>query len=325
MATDLALAAGGAGPDPSPGLIAIFDLDQTIIGHVDPPYTAPALKAALNPRILDILIRLARARERYPRIDLLLLTNNSIRSFIKGVDSLLFELSGGLHGRTKTKTQFFDFIMDRLHTSRIQSLSGEKRPREENKVATDPPKTMNNVAYMINRLYTFSRPGHRASMLHPQRIFFFDDRADHVIAQELAAAGYPEHFIHIVPPFTPGKEDTTDLSVIEGVLTLYEPKPKTPETESEGETASLPGGEEVVSGKTSVAGSTNNSGSENEGRSGAQNPLAKVLANQFNAIGGRWKHKTSKGSKGKKKGKGKKGKGVKGKTAKKNLRSKYRK
>jgi hypothetical protein len=325
MATALALAAGGSESELAlgpvvPGCIVVFDLDHTIIGPIQPPFTS--VRASLNPRVLELLMRLAKIRSENDFIDILLLTNNNIRYLIKGVDTELLALSGELRGKPKDP-QFFDFIMDRDHPSRHPNLAGDKRARSGQKLV-NPPKFMANVEYMIKSLYKFPNEESLKAFLDPRRIFFVDDLVDHVLAKELAAAGYPGHFIQINPPFTQGVKDETDFSKLDSFLLIYEPKPKSPEVESLGDTASLA---ELNSGNSSqgskagsVAGSTNNSGSENEGR---KDPVARQLT--LKSKGGAWKHKTSKASKGKKKDKGKKEKGVKGKTAKKNMRYKYRK
>jgi hypothetical protein len=327
--------AGGAGNNrpPTPelqGIIAVFDLDHTIIGSIKGEYIDNAgVKSILNPRIIDILQRLALDRERNPWTHIFLLTNNSSLELIQLVDAVLLELTGFRPGRASSKVhQFFDAIMTRDHVMR--SLVGSKKPREiilsgakhgrDNTLLTptkarvsDPPKTLGNVRQLLLELYV---EGDTLDKLwNPSHIFFFDDRNDHKLVGELKAAGFPRNYVEIKPPFESEIPDKTDLTNVDAYL-LTKPQELGSRARS-ATTGSL--SEAYQSGAESESSSKGNINTNRP-----PNPLANTVSENNDEEppefkGGAWKHRTWRKKQKTLKSKSKK------KTAKKNLRSKYRK
>ena len=131
------------------GLILVFDLDYTIIdtslySDLGPnsDMSLEKIIEGLNPHVLHILNRAARAR--YAGVDAIcLLTNNDSKEFVSAVDNAILQISkkrGGKRGKYNTTEchdtdmagmtnpeYFFDSILMRSHPNRsaggIKSLT----------------------------------------------------------------------------------------------------------------------------------------------------------------------------------------------------------
>jgi len=206
------------------GLIFVFDLDQTLIdsdGIFEEGQNS--IYNHLNMTLLrKALAPAAEFRDKGIAIDAIcLLTNNSSREFVANVSSFLYELlqSKGrfsiIQGSPSGNSEFpeidtiFDYIMVRQHASRNGS--------------ENPPKTLTDVAYMMNAL---NIPFRDVADL-ARRTYFFDDNPSHKIRQQLTTFGYPTHYTLIEGPdsvrgvnkgFIKGKPDLTDYKYIDQVF-----------------------------------------------------------------------------------------------------------
>ena len=172
------------------GLILVFDLDDTI-AHMRSDSIVQ-----INQRILNIFNYIKQNALRGSVIDtIFLLTNNSIKKYIKYIDNLLL-MAIGSTGAFKGGEQgypvdnyFFDYIMDYVHSSRNY----------------DKTKSIEDVVYMLDKLnISYSSTADIMS-----RTFFFDDQ-EHNMRIDMSVHGFPDHYIKITPPFTIDDNDKTN-------------------------------------------------------------------------------------------------------------------
>ena len=215
------------------GIVLVFDLDQTIIDSSDDslfripdtPDNFRALKFKLksesrvNINIVNILKRAARLRLSGKVSAICLLTNNSDPFFVSAVDGLLKDEIGyrdpeGAVGRYRNSEYikkdpesiklrdnqgyFFDVIMMRHHSSRVQMDS--------------PPKRFEDVKKMMSYLN---------KSVHLRDVYFFDD-IFHELDGELIFEGFDSQSIKINPPFIRFQYDYTDYESVLNKLSELE-------------------------------------------------------------------------------------------------------
>jgi hypothetical protein len=229
---------------PTKGIIFGFDLDQTLIDShglkqsdlKDYETARVFINSRINNNMLEYILHTAINYRRLGYIDaIFLLTNNSDRKYVAFVSRYISDrLKGrGTFGQIRNTPYgnsqmpdfgdnigyFFDYVMVRQHTSR----GGTE----------DPSKSLKDVKFMINALnetrfkdIKFADDKDLAS-----RTYFFDDRSQHRIRNELTDFGYPENYIQIIGPdyypstnnevnmgFIHGKDDLTDYNPIFGLF-----------------------------------------------------------------------------------------------------------
>ena len=232
----MSLAATGK---PSKGIIFGFDLDQTLIDShglkqsdlKDYETARTFIDSRINQNILDYILHTAINYRRLGYIDaIFLLTNNSDRKYVAFVSRYISDrLKGrGTFGQIRNTPYgnsqmpdfgdkigyFFDYVMVRQHASR----GGTE----------DPSKSLKDIKYMINALresrfkdIKFTDDKDLAS-----RTYFFDDRSQHRIRNELTDFGYPENYIQIEgPEYYPPPNNEVNMGFIHGKddLTDYRP------------------------------------------------------------------------------------------------------
>jgi hypothetical protein len=219
-----------------PGLVLVFDLDQTLIdtnndwsGIIDSlqdeSLTDEQFKEIINTKIVPLLnmtliekvLRPASVLRKTKKVAaIFMLTNNTQLEFAANVSYAIQELlkvvSKYHDGKIGRHTYFFDYIMLRNHASRNRS----KNPN-------NPPKSITDVETMLQKigLPTENLEG---------RTYFFDDIADHKIRNDFKRVGLndKDHYIHILPGngeleggvikhsgFSRGFPDPTDYSPVE--------------------------------------------------------------------------------------------------------------
>ena len=185
------------------GIILVFDLDQTLIdsdaAHID----MKNVHLYFNPKIIDILRRCICHKGR--GVDaIFLLTNNSSEEFVRQCDIALSKL---LEYKSpywnKESFSFFDNYMiryDRRRTINNDSNSWVSKKLYDVRIMLDDPIKIKSGSY-----------GDIA-----RRTYFFDDMPHHLIIDELASYGYPDHYIHIKGDkgFSRNGIDLTDYSAI---------------------------------------------------------------------------------------------------------------
>jgi hypothetical protein len=188
--------------------VLVFDLDGTIAGDYvnfreDRHKDLESIQ--INPRLLHIL-RLADKARKSQQIDaILLLTNNSDIFYVFMVQYILGKLVAGVSratinkGNTREQFHIYNFFDD------IMTRNDNRRP-----FAADgnPPKRLVDVKTMVEGLDVSTEN-------LESRIWFFDDRDDHEIRNELLPGS---HYIHITPSYTEGVKDRTDLREVERIL-----------------------------------------------------------------------------------------------------------
>jgi hypothetical protein len=229
---------------PIKGVIFGFDLDQTLIDShglkqsdlKDYETASKFIGARINKKILETVLNSAINYRRYGYIDaIFLLTNNSDRNYVAFVCRYISDIlkGRGAFGQIRNKSYgnsqmpdfgdtigyFFDYVMVRQHASR----GGTE----------DPSKSLKDIKFMINALnesrfknIKFTDDNDLAS-----RTYFFDDRSQHRIRNELNDFGYPENYIQIKGPdyypppnneinmgFIHDKEDMTDYIPIHDIF-----------------------------------------------------------------------------------------------------------
>jgi hypothetical protein len=232
----MSLAATGK---PSKGIIFGFDLDQTLIDShglkqsdlKDYETARKFIDSRINQTILDYILHTAINYRRLGYIDaIFLLTNNGDRKYVAFVSRYISDtLKGrGTFGQIRNTPYgnsqmpdfgdkvgyFFDYVMVRQHASR----GGTE----------DPSKSLKDIKYMINALketrfkdIKFSDDKDLAS-----RTYFFDDRSQHRIRNELTDFGYPENYIQITgPDYFPPPNDSVNMGFIHGKDDLSDYRP----------------------------------------------------------------------------------------------------
>ena len=170
----------------SNGLVLVWDMDATLVGnYIDPEGPEPLL---FNERALAILKRATEARKTGKVAAIFLLTNNSDENFIRLVK---FQLSQRLG-----VPLVFNYAMQRYHPARPLSQ--------------DPPKRLQDVEYMMREI---RKPTDNLA----ERVFFFDDRADHIIRSEIPA----DQYIQITPPYGPNIKDQTNFKSINTAIRAF--------------------------------------------------------------------------------------------------------
>lgn len=175
-----------------PGLILVFDLDQTLI---DTNALLQASDSRVNPihlnrTIIERVLRPAvQLRESKKGVDaIFILSNNSSDSYIKMV---MIEI-GSILGVSNV----FDSFMGRYDSYR------------EGGNLENPDKRLKDVDNMLREMYPeVSREN------IGNRTYFFDDLPSHKIRQEI-----PEGHYIVVGGFTADSPDTTDYSAITSLL-----------------------------------------------------------------------------------------------------------
>jgi hypothetical protein len=173
---------------PSLGWVIVWDLDNTIVGEYSDQRSTTADELVLNPKAVDLLRRIVDARDKDIISANLLLTNNADYFFVKVVELTLAMKFKKNHYRI-----VFDSIMTRNHPSRAKS--------------DDPPKSLKDIEYMLKE------QGLPIDNL-AQRVIFIDDKATHLIRNEIPSG----HYIQVTPPFVRGGEDRTDYGILEKIL-----------------------------------------------------------------------------------------------------------
>lgn len=173
------------------GWVLVWDLDQTIVGEYSDQRRLDSEELVLNPKAVELLRLAVEARDKDIVSAIFLLTNNADDFFIKVV-----ELTLSMKFKKNYHSTVFDYIMSRNHPFRS--------PPQD-----DPPKSLREVAYMMGEI---GQPTDNLA----QRVFFIDDRKNHLIANEIPK----EHYFHVSPPFTKGSVDTTDYSFLEAALKI---------------------------------------------------------------------------------------------------------
>ena len=170
----------------SNGLVLVWDMDATLVGnYIDPEGPEPLL---FNERALAILKRATEARKTGKVAAIFLLTNNSDDKFIRLVK---FQLSQRLG-----VPLVFNYAMQRYHPARPLSQ--------------DPPKRLQDVEYMMKEI---RKPTDNLA----ERVFFFDDRGDHVIRSEIPE----DHYIQITPPYKAEVTDQTNFKPINAAIRAF--------------------------------------------------------------------------------------------------------
>jgi hypothetical protein len=168
------------------GLVLVWDMDSTLVGnYVDPEGPEPI---KFNDRAVAILNLAVEARKRGKVAAIFLLTNNSDDRFIQAVKFLL--------SQKVSSPKVFDYTMQRYHQARPLSA--------------DPPKRLKDVEFMMKQIK-------KSTDNLSQRVFFFDDRPDHLIRNEI-----PEgHYIQITPPYEPNVQDQTNFKPINAAIKAF--------------------------------------------------------------------------------------------------------
>jgi hypothetical protein len=170
----------------STGLVLVWDMDATLVGnYVDPEGPEPLL---FNERAIAILKRATEARKTGKVAAIFLLTNNSDEKFIRLVKFQLAQRLG--------VPLVFNYAMQRYHPARPLSQ--------------DPPKRLRDVEYMMREI---RKPADNLA----ERVFFFDDRGDHVIRSEIPT----DHYIQITPPYGPEINDRTNFKPINTAIRAF--------------------------------------------------------------------------------------------------------
>jgi len=227
------------------GLVLVFDLDQTIIDSSDPflfnrPNTPDGIRELrfrarqlLNGKLLsDVIKRAARLRgvKDASGNDILsgifLLTNNSSKIMVSGVDSVIrdevaIRNPGGSVGKYKTmenidpdiqgmpdQPYFFDSILMREHRTRTPGTPG-----------VDPHNPVKNLDD-VKRMLAYIGVNLSDEELR-QNTFFFDDM-DH------PGMTLGENYIKIVPPYTSYMRDDTNYQPVLRRLSELDGEPMIP-------------------------------------------------------------------------------------------------
>lgn len=169
--------------DQAEGWVLVFDLDQTITACDEDN------NVEFNSKIVEILKKAVKDREKGIVSAIFLLTNNTDKIYIDKVHRLLIQ-------RMNTAT-VFDFIVDGAHP--VRSHMPEVRYIKNAK-----QKTVADVEFMLEQVNKTSK-----NLIH--RLLFFDDQ-EHILALQLKSAGKSHHFIHINPPFVGTFEENQNLN-----------------------------------------------------------------------------------------------------------------
>ena len=219
-----------------PGLVLVFDLDQTLIDTnndwsgimdslQDESLTDVQFKERINTKIVPLLnmtliekiLRPASVLRRTGQVAaIFMLSNNTRIEFAANVSYAIQELLKSVSKYHDSKrgrySYFFDYIMLRNHASRDGSAN--------------PPKSITDVETMLQKIGLPIRD-------LEERTYFFDDRSDHDIRYDFTRGGLndKDHYIHILPGngeleggsikhpgFSKGFPDPTDYSPVERVL-----------------------------------------------------------------------------------------------------------
>jgi hypothetical protein len=166
------------------GLVLVWDMDSTLVGnYVDARSNDPVY---FNDRALVILKQAAEARKSGKVAAIFLLTNNADDEFIKMVcRRLALQLN---------IPKVFDYIMSRYHPARTP-------------MSADPPKRLQDVTFMMTQIK-------KSTTNLANRIFFFDDRPDHEIRQEIPQ----DHYVVITPAYKPNVKDATNFKSIRDAI-----------------------------------------------------------------------------------------------------------
>jgi hypothetical protein len=181
------------------GLILVFDLDQTLAHTTDLVY--------FNLNIARILNYIVKKTLRGSVIDgIFLLTNNDNKDYVKLIDENLkinLKSTGAFRGGEgyPADKYFFDYIMDYTHSRRNP----------------DKSKSYADIKFMVDSLgirYTDD-----TELL--SRTYFFDDLA-HILKDQMTAAGLPDHYIQITPPFENKADDVTNYEPVKMAIDAEE-------------------------------------------------------------------------------------------------------
>jgi hypothetical protein len=181
------------------GLILAFDLDQTLAHTTDLVY--------FNFSIVHILNSLVKKALRGSVIDgIFLLTNNDNKDYVKLIDESLknaLKSTGAFRGGEgyPVDTYFFDYIMDYTHSR-----------RHPNKT-----KSYADIKFMADVIGI--RYNDDNELL--RRTYFFDDLI-HDLNGEMIAAGLPDHYIQITPPFENKAPDSTNYEPVKAAINTEE-------------------------------------------------------------------------------------------------------
>jgi len=181
------------------GLILVFDLDQTLAHTTDLVY--------FNFNIVHILNYIVKKALRGSVIDgIFLLTNNDNKDYVKLIDENLkkaLKSTGAFRGGEgyPADTYFFDYIMDYTNSH-----------RHANKT-----KSYADIKFMADGLGI--RYADDNELL--RRIYFFDD-LEHDLKGEMTAAGLPDHYIQITPPFENKGADVTNYEPVKMAIDAEE-------------------------------------------------------------------------------------------------------
>jgi|UniRef100_A0A6C0HE50 hypothetical protein len=181
-------------------LFLVFDLDETIANIT--------LPTRLNPKVLNILIQASSLRGRGIEA-ICLLTNNSDKSYIAYIDSLLLEITGSI-GRYGSlvdddmpkKDYFFDYIASREHPIRIKGSNSAKF--ESSKQYIEIKRISDKLGYDYDQKELMSR------------LYFFDDQL-HLLKIEFKYSFdglYEDHYIQVTPSFNERTIDKTNYNPI---------------------------------------------------------------------------------------------------------------
>ena len=181
------------------GLILAFDLDQTLAHTTDLVY--------FNFNIVHILNYIVKKALRGSVIDgIFLLTNNDNKDYVKIIDANLnraLKSTGAFRGGEgyPEDNYFFDYIMDYTHSR-----------RHANKT-----KSIADIKFMADVIGI--RYNDDNELL--RRTYFFDDLV-HDLKGEMIAAGLPDHYIQITPPFEHKAEDVTNYEPVKVAIDTEE-------------------------------------------------------------------------------------------------------
>jgi len=189
------------------GLVLVFDMDQTLIdtsdGIKERPIndsTIPDIKDALNYKLIEEVLRPAAILRSTGKIDaIVMLTNTSKKCFaayVSYVLSMILDseskynstevnptLDCNFYDTGQTITQsFFDYIM----------WSDPTRRKKKDPASKEVSKDLDDVRLILEALEI------NTDSLE-NRIFFFDDRSDHLMGKEFASAGFENHYVKISP------------------------------------------------------------------------------------------------------------------------------
>jgi hypothetical protein len=189
------------------GLVLVFDMDQTLIdtsdGIKERPIndnTIPDIKNALNYKLIEEVLRPAAILRSKGEIDaIVMLTNTSKKCFaayVSYVLSMILDseskynctevnptLDCSFHDTGQTITQsFFDYIMWSDPTRRKKK---DPRSKEVSKDLDDVRLILKDLSIGDDNL--------------AERVFFFDDRSDHLMGDELKSEGFENHYVKISP------------------------------------------------------------------------------------------------------------------------------